>query len=804
MVKNYLLIALRYMSKQRGFSVINISGLTIGIACSLLILLYVQDELQFDKFHHDGNRVYRLIFNGKIQGKRVNSIYTGFPIANALTKEIPEIEDAIRLVSWATFPVHIKDRAFTEKYILLGDKNFFSFFDFELIHGSADDVLNGERKVVMSESAVKRYFNYSDEHLDSAIGQPLELAQGYSVKVSGVAKDPPSTSHFHFSLILSMDSWPDALQEDWVSFRAITYFKLKAGANEKTVGQKIQNLVEQKIDTQLQATRNISIGQFKKEGNQLNYSVQPLADIHLTSHLNDEIEANGSIHYIYLFASIAAFITIIACINFMNLTTAQSASRAKEVAVRKSVGAQNNRLIVQFLVESYLYVIIAVFVALFILLGVLQPFNYFTDKTISFNSLLGPQFLLGIFVFVLITGLIAGSYPAFYLTTYSPIAVLKGNLRAKLRSYGIRNVLVVFQFFISSGLIIATLVVYYQLQYAQQMNIGFNKENVANLLHTRNLGSNGIKFKEDLLKNPLIISASYCNRLPPNVDWQSIFRNENSQKDFLLAVYEMDYDHLKTMGYSMVDGRFFSRNFPADTLSLILNEKAADKLGIRDFEGKKLFSGYDQPDGRVREVIGIIKDFNFQSLKDPIQPMAIVLGKQPNWEMAIRVKDETAIPFIRDLWKKYATTAPFEFTFLDKNFEQKLMSEKRVGMLFIFFTILAILIACLGLFGLATFTADQQRKAIGIRKVLGATVSDIVKRLNQDFLRLVLIANLLSWPITWWIMNQWLKQFAYHISPPWWIFILAGAITFFIAFFSVSFQALKAASGNPVDSLRNE
>jgi putative ABC transport system permease protein len=803
MVKNYLLIALRYMSKQRGFSVINISGLTIGIVCSLLILLYVQNELEYDKFHKDGDRIYRLIFNGKIQGKKINSIYTGFPLAAALKTEIAEIEDATRLVSWATFPVHAGDSAFTEKYILLADKNFFNFFDFELQHGKKDEVLTGERKVVMSESAVKRYFKFS-EHLDSAIGKPLEMAQGFSVKVSGVANDAPASSHLHYSLILSLDSWPDALQDDWISLRAVTYFKIKPGADPSSIEKSIKALIANKINQQLRQTRNISIEEFQKEGNELNYFIQPLRDIHLTSHLHDEIETNGSIDYIYLFSSIAAFITIIACINFMNLTTAQSASRAKEVAVRKSVGAQNNRLMVQFLVESYLFVVIAVFLAFFILLGTLPAFNFFTNKEIHLTSLFNFKFIAGILTFVFLTGLIAGSYPAFYLTTYNPIEVLKGNLRAKLRSYGIRNLLVIFQFFISSGLIIATMIVYYQLEYAQRMNVGFSKENVVNLLHTRNLSANGEKFKKELLKNPLVVSASYCNRLPPNVDWQSVFRNENSQKDFLLAVYEMDYDHLATMGYPMVDGRFFSKNFPTDSLAIIVNEKAAEKLGIRDFEGKKLFSSYDQPNGQVREVIGIIKDFNFQSLKDPIQPMAVILGKQPNWEMAIRVKDASVIPYINGLWKKYVPTAPFEFTFLDKNFEQKLLSEKRVGMLFIFFTILAILIACLGLFGLATFTADQQRKAIGIRKVLGATVNDIVKRLNQDFLRLVLIANLLSWPITWWIMNQWLNQFAFHISQPWWIFVLAGAITFLIAFFSVSFQALKAASGNPLDSLRNE
>jgi putative ABC transport system permease protein len=435
----------------------------------------------------------------------------------------------------------------------------------------------------------------------------------------------------------------------------------------------------------------------------------------------------------------------------------------------------------------------------------IAPFNYFTGKELSLYTLFRLPFMIGIFVFFIITGLVAGSYPAFYLTNFNPIQVLKGALRARVRSYGIRNVLVVFQFFISAGLIIATLVVYQQLKYVQNVDLGFKKENIINLLHTKNLGSHAKAFKSELLSDNQIISASYCNRLPPNIDWQSVFRTDSASKDFSLAVYEMDYDHLKTMGYKMKAGRFFSKK-ENDSLSVILNETAARRLGVTNFKGKKVFTDYDQPAGKERLIIGIIQDFNFQSLKDPIQPMAIILGYEPNWEMAIRVGEnpEESINTIRALFKKHASEAPFEYSMVNQNFEDHHQAERKIGMLFILFTTLAIIIACLGLFGLATFTAEQQRKAIGVRKVLGANIAHIVRMLNKEFLKLVLIANLIAWPVSWWFMNRWLTQFAYHTPIPWWTFAIAGTITFLIAFFSISFKAFKAASGNPVNSLRSE
>ncbi len=794
------------MLRQKGFSIINISGLTIGITCSLLILLYIQDELSYDRFHPDADRIFRVGFNGTLEGKEFSSAQIGTPVSRALQKEIPGIESVIRLASWATFPVRYEDKAFTEDKMLLADSNFFRFFNFKLITGHPDTVFNDRGKLVITESAARRYFGYRGNGDKSPIGKSLMLAQGYPVTVSGIAEDPPVNSHFHFTMVLSLNSWDEANTGNWITGRVVTYFKLRPGVPVSDASGKFDILIEKNVSHELDQLNHINLSEFKSRGNDLRFFAQPLTDIHLKSQLSDEIEVNSDIQYVYIFGSVALLITMLACVNFMNLSTARSASRAKEVGVRKTVGAQYGKLILQFLLESYFYVVIAMFLSLFLIMVFLPVLNLFTGKEIRFGILFQPWFVIGQSLFTFLVGLFAGSYPSFYLTRFNPVEVLKGQLRAKLRSYGIRNMLVVFQFVISTVLIIATVIVYLQFRFIQRANIGFDKANVINLLHTKNLGKNGRAFKDELLRYPEVSSASYANRLPPNVDWQSVFREVDSTKEYFMAVYEMDADHLETMRYTMAAGRFFSSVTPSDTNTIILNETAAKSLHIKNFAGKKIVTNYDR-DGRQREVIGIIKDFNFQSFKVPVQPLAVVMGPEPNWEMAIRITKgnaDTKLDLIRNFWKKYAPGAPFEYTFLDKNFESKHRMEKRLGQISAVFTALVIFIACLGLFGLAAFTAEQRTKEIGIRKVLGASVNDVVIMINRDFLKPVLWANLIAWPLAGWIMYIWLQQFAYRITFPWWVFFLAGLITVMIALVSISLQARRAARGNPVKSLRNE
>ncbi len=794
------------MSRQRGFSIINIAGLTIGITCSLLIILYIHDELAYDKFHPDADRIHRLGVKGVLEGKNFTSAQTGILVAQGISEDIPEIESSLRMASWKTFPVRYEEKAFTEPRLLLTDPNFFRFFNFKLIEGHPDSVLLGEGKLVLTESAAKRYFGYKGAGDKTPLGKTLVLAQGYIAQVAGIAEDPPLNSHFHFSLILSLSSYTSTDPGDYMSGKVFTYFKLKPNKRIEDIYSKLNSILEYKIGAELEQHNNTTLAHFKAQGNDIAFFTQPLVDIHLKSQLPDELEPNSDIQYLYTFGCIALFITVLACINFMNLSTARSASRAKEVGIRKTVGAPHDRLIFQFLLESYLYIFIAVAISVLLVVAILPVFNFFTAKQIQTEILVSPVFLGVTVICILLAGLLAGSYPAFYLAHFSPAEVLKGKLREQLRSYGIRNGLVIFQFFISTVLIISTLVVYLQIRFIQRANIGFEKDNVVNLLHTRNLGTNGLAFKEELLKHMEITSASYVNRLPPNVDWQSLFSLPDNGKEYLFSVYEMDYDHQETMRYEMVQGRFFSESNPADTNTVILNETAAKILGITFLQDRKLISHYDQPK-REREIIGIMKDFNFQSLREPIQPLAIVLGRQPNWEIAIRLtpgNTSEKISLIQSIWKKYANNAPFEYTLLEDNFAAKHQTEKRIGLIFLLFTSLAIFIACLGLFGLATFAAEQRTKEIGIRKVVGASVKDIVVMINRDFMRLVGIANLFAWPIAVWLMYSWLGTFAFRIAFPWWVLVAAAAVTMAIAFLSISLQALRAARGNPVKSLRAE
>jgi len=794
------------MARQMGFSVINILGLTIGITCCILIALYVLDELRYDKFHPDAARTYRMGFEGILEGKAFSTAQTAAPVARAIQAEIPEIESSLRLASWATFPVRYQEKTFTEGKLLLADSNFFRFFNFRLIAGSPDEVLHGKGKLVITESAARKYFEYSGKTDLSPIGKTMHLAQGYAVQISGIAEDPPPNSHFHFSMILSMNSWDDSFSSNWLTSRVITYFKLERPSSIEIAMSKINLLLQNNVRMELEKLGHGDLEQYKSQGNDIRFVAQALKDIHLHSHLSDEIETNGDIQYIYIFGSVGLLITILACINFMNLSTARSATRAKEIGVRKAVGAQQGKLILQFLLESYFFILLAIAFSILLAAGLLPVLNLLTSKHLGISTLLDPYFILAGVVFTFFVGLLAGSYPAFYLTQFNPIEVLNGKLRARLRSYGIRNVLVVFQFVISTVLIIATITVYLQLRYIQQANIGFDKANVINLLHTKNLGKNGLAFKTALLRSPVISSASYASRLPPNVDWQSVFRDLETGKEYLLSLYEMDADHLATMRYTMVAGRFFSSQSPADTSTVIINETAERRLGPGSALGKKLVTNYDH-DGREREIIGIIKDFNFQSFREPVQPLAIVMGPVPNWEMAIRLMRgnyDEQLEIIRSYWAQFAPGAPFEYTFLDKNFEAKHRAEKRLGLISALFTALVIVIACLGLFGLAAFTAEQRTKEIGIRKVMGASVHDIITMINIDFLRPVLLANFIAWPLAGWLMYVWLQQFAFRISFPWWVFLAAGAISVLISFISISLQAQKAAVGNPVDSLRNE
>ncbi len=810
MLANYLVTALRFFMRQRAYTAINIFGLTMGITSALLLILYIADELSYDRQHGDAARIYRSIMQAKLQDREISTVTTGFPMAEALQKDIPAVESTVRVTRWSTIPVRYDEKAFTERRFLLADSNFFQFFSFSLVAGNPQTALLGPDKIVITESTARKYFGYQGPGDLSPLGKMFFIGSKGEDKaeVTGIAADVPHNSHLQFDFVLSMQTNKRFGPDFWLNSSVITYFKLLPGAEIASVDQQYDYFINTYVAKEIRDFFQMDLKQFGAGGNYVRYVSQPLLNIHLHSQLPDELEPNGNIRYLYLFGLIAGFIILLACINFMNLSTARAASRAKEVGIRKTIGAFRSKLIGQFLMESYLYTALAVLLSLMLVSISLTSFNEITAKNIQFSTLITPGFLGGLAAFALVIGLVAGSYPAFYLTSFQPVEVLKGKVRAGMKSSGIRNALVVFQFFISIALAIATLMVFQQLRYVQQQNLGFNKENVMGMMHTLKLGNAAGAFKNELKQLPFVANASFANRLPPNIDWNSTFRLVDEQQEHLLSVYMVDHDALETMGYELAAGRFFSRDVKADTAHVLINEAAMRQFGWPGFEGKKLFSRFNTLEGYNVEVIGVLKDFNFQSLKNNIRPMVVLLGSEPNFEMAVRltkgdVREQVAA--IGQIWKKYAPDAPFEYSFLDDNFNATYQAEERMCLVFTIFTGLAIAIACLGLFGLATFAAEQRAKEISIRKVMGANVPQLVVLMTRDFTRLILVAIVLAIPITWYVLEKWwLATFAFRTSYSFALAGGAGLLALAMALFTISFQSIKVAIANPALRLRSE
>lgn len=806
MIRNYIAIAWRLLKRHKVYSTINILGLTLGVTASLLILLYVADELSYDRFHGDHELIHRVNFHGRVKNEEINTARVGLPVAEALQREGAGVSAVLRIDKWITCPVRHEDRVFTEMNFCLADSNFFSFFDYTLVAGDPQTALTGANKIVITEDAATRYFDYKGRGDRSPIGKSLVIGSegAIVVEVTGIAENPPGNTHLKFDFLMSLETSGYIDSPSWLNFQVFTYFKLFPGTDVGTVHRLMDEFVSKYCAKELEQVLNTTIEEFTRQGGRLGFGTQSLTDIHLTSNFQDELEPNGNIQYVHLLGAIALFILVLACINFMNLSTARSANRAREIGVRKVIGAFRGRLISQFLAESFVYTVIAFAIALFLVFVLLGPFNQLSGKELDMRALYRPAFLSGFFLLLLVVAVVAGVYPAFYLTSFKPVEVLKGRLRAGGKSAGIRNSLVVFQFFVSIALIISAFVVYGQLRFLQQQNVGFDKENVVGIMHTMSLGADAEAFRNELLGYPDFVSASYCSRLPPNVDWSSTFKTAHGDETYSMAVTTVDYDHLETLGLTMVSGRFFSRDFPSERAAVIINETAARQFGFTEGDDMQIrYSGAEG--GEPMHVVGVMKDFNFESLKSNIRPLVMFLGPSPNWGMAIRLSaGDTGekIKRLGEVWKKYAPGSPFEYSFVDQNFDSKFRAEQRLGNVILVFTALAVVIACLGLFGLATFAAEQRAKEIGIRKVMGASSAQIVSLLSVNFVKLIIIALVLAVPVAWYGMSEWLSGFAYRIGFNAGFALLAGAGAIAVALLTTVFQALRAAKANPVVTLR--
>jgi len=808
MIKNYLKIAFRNLWKNKGFSTINILGLSIGIATCLLITLYVLDELSYDKFNKNADRIYRVNVDLKFGGAEQKFAVASAPLAITVVKDYPQIENAVRFRSYGPSLVKKGEQNIRENRIIFADSTLFSVFTLPMIAGDPNTALKEPNSVVITKSMAEKYFGTTN-----ALNKVLRFDNKTDYKVTGVIKDIPENSHFVFDFFISMSGADESRNNAWASFNFNTYLLLRKGTDPKYAVAKMEEANNKYMWPQVQQMMNIDSIQLRKSGNYLHFSVTPLKDIHLHSDRIAELSANNDIQVVYIFSLVAVFILLIACINFMNLSTARSSNRAREVGIRKVLGTRRSYLIGQFLTESVLMSLLSFTLAIIIASLIMPFFNQLAGKKLTLSPFDHPFLVPILLGFAIIVGLFAGSYPAFYLSAFQPILVLKGKLASGFKHSYFRSSLVVFQFAISIALIIGTIVIYHQLTFIQNKKLGFDKEQVLIVQNAYVLDKQAETFKNEALKLKDVQFGSISGYLPiPSSRSDEPFFPEgviDQKKAVSMQRWTVDFDYIKTMGMEMKEGRNFSNDFLTDSGAIIINETAARLFAFPDPINKVITSFEDITDPtkmRKYKIIGVVKNFHFSSLRENIGALCLIPGRSTDaitFRLATRNTSAT-VKNIESLWKKMAPAEPFTFSFMNEDFNAMYNAEQRIGKIFISFALLAILIACLGLFGLATYAAEQRTKEIGIRKVLGATVSNIVGMLSKDFLKLVIIAAIIAFPVAWWAMTKWLQDFAYRITISWWIFVIAGMVAVLIALFTISFKAIKAAVSNPVNSLRTE
>ncbi len=802
MFRNYFNVAVRNILKHKFFSAINILGMTIGVTACLLLILYVSDELSYDRFHTNAERIYQVGLHGKIAGQDIRTANTCPPMAAALVSDIPEVESATRVTPYFGRPaVKYADKILTEEKVFFADSNFFEFFSFVLKEGDVKTALKEPNTVVLTEDIEKKYFGN-----EPGVGKLMVIGNdNKTYKVTGIAANPPANSHFGFNMLISAESSDNLKRGIWLNNFMYTYYTLRSTATVDQVNRKFEDLVEKYIGPEIEKFMGTTLKQLKEQKGEFGYFSTKLTDIHLHATAQDGIELGGNMMYIYFFGAIGVFIIVIACINFMNLSTARSAGRAKEVGLRKTLGSLRGQMIGQFLAESTLYSLLAVVLAFVSCYFLLPYFNELSGKMLGMGVLGSPLILAALVILVVAVGLIAGSYPAFYLTSFSPVEVLKGKVRAGMKTKGIRSSLVVFQFALSIFLIIFTMVVYQQIQFMQEKNLGIDKNNILVLQNTGRLGTNKDAFKNALSQQTGVVKMSYSNNTFPGVNNTTIFKAGGSDQDHIMGVYFADQDHQDVIRFEMKEGRYFSKDFPSDTTAIILNEAAVREFGFTDPIGEEILYKNGGPAIERLKVIGVVKNFNFESFKTEVRPISIRFSKNSN-NLLIRYEGNPreVVASVEKIWKELSPSEPFEYVFLDENFDELFRAEQRMGNIFSIFSGLAIFIASLGLFALAAFTSEQRTKEIGIRKALGASVFGLTLLLSKEFTKLVVIAFVPAALGGWYVSRQWLSGFAYRIDVDPVILIISGLAAIVIAWLTVSYQSIKTASTNPVDSLRYE
>ncbi|HEY9002582.1 MAG TPA: ABC transporter permease [Mucilaginibacter sp.] len=800
MIRNYLKTAYRSLRKNTGFTAINVLGLSIGLATCLLIVFYVVDELNYDKFNTKADRVYRITESARLNTHEGTWASSAEPFIEVM-KGFPQVEKFTRIIpiealfySPKQYFVSKGNEKIQENNIAYTESSLFDVFTLPMAAGDAKNVLDAPHTAVITESTAQKYFGKTD-----VVGQVLRINDTNLYHITGVIKDIPTQSHFHYDFFLSYSSIPESHQHGWGYEGVHSYLLLKPGTD-------VQSLASQMTKVYIKNSYDPSV--WTKGGNYVRVDLTNLRDIHLRSTAENELEKGGSMEYVYIFSCIGAFILLIACVNFMNLSTARSSNRAKEVGVRKVLGSVRKNLVAQFLIESTLVSLISTIIAIILAIVLLPLFNQVAAKQLSFTFQSLIWLVPSLAAIVLIVGFLAGMYPALYLSGFRPIEVLKGKLSAGFKSSFLRSSLVVFQFGISIVLIISTLVIYNQLNYIHNKKLGFDRSEVLIIKNTNSLDKKAATLTQELKELTGVVSTTMSTYVPTGHDRNitGLFPQLPIQlkQDVLSEFWPVDENYLNTMGIKLIAGRNFSKQMATDTAAMIVNEAFVAKFGFKDPLGKTVYR--DSYGIQPYHIVGVMKNFHFSSLRDEIKPCALVYSADYG---AISIKMKTAnlaglMTQIENKWKQFAPNQQFVYSFMDADFDATYRNEQRLGTLFISFSTLAILIACLGLFGLAAYAAEQRTKEIGIRKVLGASVSGIVRLISIDFIRLVFISILIASPLAWYFMNKWLQDFAYRTELHWWILAVAGVVAIIIAFATISYQSIKAALTNPVKSLRSE
>ena len=804
MLKNYIIVAFRNIKKSRSFAFINVSGFAVGLASCILILLYIRYELSYDKFYHNVDNIYRIAMEELDPDRPRYWGWTSVMLSETLHAEYPEVLKATRILTeMGETQITYQNNSNIEKRVLYADSAFFDIFSIPLIVGDPKTVLQHPNSVVISKSTVNRIFGNEDP-----IGKAIQVRNWWADNtdhlITGISEDIPGNSHFRYDFLISYNSTRVSQSRNFGYTQIFNYLMLGLGSDPDALEAKFPDMVRKYEAPGVEERRQISYDEYLAQGYGIRLFLQPLKDIHLRSRLEQEIEPNGNIAYVYMFSLIAVFVLLIACINFMNLSTARSVNRAKEVGVRKTLGSLRNQLVWQFLFESILLSLIALVMALSIVGLVLPIFRTFTGTDLRMGLWEDGFILPGLILFAVFVGLLSGIYPSFFLSSFKPISVLKGLKRSDSRGKWIRNGLVVFQFGTSIALIAGTLIIKEQIDYMVNMDLGYDREHVIVLSNGSALGDKTETFKQELKKDPRIISVGGSGQYPARANHVvGIYSREHGpERRILIFNTGIDYDYIETLKLEMAMGRSYSREMAMDTATAIINESAVRALGLTDPLGVVLESW------RTLTIIGILKDFHFRTLHYDVAPLILILNRSGRVRfLSIRIRSSDisgTLSHIRQVWEQFAGGQPFNYSFMEEDIERLYAAEIKTGQISSVFSFLAIFIGCLGLFGLAAYTAEDRTKEIGIRKVLGASIGNVLVLLSREFAKLIMYAFCAAVPITYLVMNQWLDNFKFKIGITAMTFLIAGGMTLLIALLTVSYQVIRAASRNPVETLKYE